>query len=67
VSDIIRCGSCKWRNKDGYCECPKIYEEYNCPPGEKIRGDDHLVYSYHEGGRFWVGENFGCVHGRERE
>ena len=24
--------------------------------------EDHLVYDYYEGGDFWVGENFGCVH-----
>jgi len=60
-----RCGRCKWRNHGGYCTCPKIYEKGLPPDGEAEKASDHLVYSYNEGGGFWVGENFGCVHGEE--
>lgn len=60
---MVRCGQCKWRNSDGYCTCPKLYESGMPPDGEPEMAPDHLVYSYYEGGGFWVGKNFGCVHG----
>ena len=43
----------------GVCRCPKLTENY------EIYEDDSLVYSYDEGGWFWVGPNFGCIHWRE--
>lgn len=40
----------------GTCENPKIMEnQYAFAP-------DTLVYSYDEGGCFWTGSEFGCVH-----
>lgn len=61
---MVRCGRCKWRNQKGECTCPKLYESGMPPDGEAEKAIDHLVYSYYEGGGFWVGENFGCVHGK---
>ena len=48
----------------GYCENEgKIIE------GEPY--DEHpqdvMIYSYQEGGYFWVGPNFGCVHHEPKE
>ena len=59
---LVRCGDCKWRDADGLCVCPKIHEAENYIGGADP-ADDELVYSYYEGGSFWVGPNFGCVHG----
>jgi hypothetical protein len=42
-------------NSGGYCESPKIGEGIEHEP-------DSLVYSYMEGGSFWTGPMFGCVH-----
>ena len=68
-----RCKTCKWWesvNKvrhwysedmcmGGWCKCGKLVEE---SPHEI----DSLVYSYNEGGSFWAGPEFGCVHHAER-
>jgi len=43
----------------GYCCSDKITENY----GRYQR--DALVYEYNEGGEFWVGPEFGCVHHEE--
>lgn len=57
------CKTCKYRDKNGYCNSQKISE-----PGNLLREfsdeekKDMLLYSYDEGGSFWVGELFGCVH-----
>jgi hypothetical protein len=40
----------------GKCTSEKLTENY-----EEYRPDT-LVYSYHEGGDFWTGPDFGCVH-----
>lgn len=57
------CKNCKWRDEEGHdCQNSKIKEGVS---GE--RKDDELVYSFPEGGGFWVGENFGCVHWEEKE
>jgi len=61
----IHCGECKYRDEQGECTNDKFYEEGTRPDGKEHQ-PDHLVYSYHEGGGFWVGEKFGCVHA-ERE
>lgn len=53
------CETCKYRNEDGWCEHPKLREERY---GDLETEDDELVYSYYEGGWFWVGPKFGCVH-----
>ncbi len=39
------------------CVSPKLMENWD----EKFEPDT-LVYSYTEGGSFWVGPDFGCVH-----
>lgn len=41
----------------GYCTSSKIVENY-----EDKYDPDMLVYPYCEGGEFWTGPNFGCVH-----
>ena len=43
----------------GWCESPKIAEDWG-QGHEEI--NDMLIYSYAEGGSFWVGPKFGCVH-----
>ena len=53
------CETCKYRNENGCCEHPKLREERY---GTLETEDDELVYSYYEGGWFWVGPKFGCVH-----
>ena len=40
------------------CSNTKLTEEY----GSTSYGNDMLVYSYNEGGWFWTGPDFGCVH-----
>lgn len=56
---IGRCKTCRLRTDDGYCTSLKIRED---DFGAAPKLDDELVYSYYEGGSFWVGQNFGCVH-----
>jgi hypothetical protein len=57
------CETCKWRSEGGYCENnEKILEGDHW---EKNK-EDQLVYSYQEGGSFWVGPKFGCVHHENR-
>lgn len=69
------CRDCTWRADDGMClNGEKLHDP---PTGyEILNGDtvthypefrDHLVYEYSEGGSFWVGPDFGCVHWRERD
>lgn len=41
----------------GICESEKLTEDWG---GE--HGADMLVYPYTEGGHFWTGPEFGCVH-----
>jgi hypothetical protein len=38
------------------CRCPKLQEGFYGPEM------DLLCYSYQEGGTFFTGPNFGCVH-----
>lgn len=40
----------------GHCSSPKLMEDCGVHP------NDALVYSYAEGGAFWTGPEFGCVH-----
>ena len=42
----------------GFCESVKINE--SC--GEETYAPDMLCYTYMEGGAFWTGPEFGCVH-----
>lgn len=62
---MILCGECRWRDADEYCTCPKIHEYGRHAKGAN-EAEDHLIYSYSEGGYFWVGEKFGCVHGERK-
>jgi len=54
-----RCGTCKHRSDSGLCTSGKMVE-YGDSDG--CCTDDMLVYPYNEGGSFWVGPYFGCVH-----
>lgn len=45
----------------GVCRCPKIAED--C--GQPI--NDMLLYEYNEGGHFYTGPKFGCVHHEHRK
>ena len=57
--NIQLCGTCLFRNAEGYCTSEKLSE--NTGQG-KLEASDMLIYSYFEGGGFKVGPNFGCVH-----
>jgi len=48
------------REVGGFCRSPHIYEG-ECDAFQP----DALVYSYNEGGAFWTGPEFGCVHHRD--
>lgn len=50
-----------YRDMDGYCHNDKLAEEWSQSDDERA---DMLLYDYYEGGGFWVGEKFGCVHHR---
>ena len=55
------CDTCKFRDAEfETCECPKIQEDW----GQRKESDatDMMLYSYSEGGSFWVGPKFGCIH-----
>lgn len=54
-----RCGECLYRDINGYCQNIKLSENFYQKSDEI---DDMLIYSYQEGGGFWVGPQFGCVH-----
>lgn len=66
--DYPRCKTCKhWRHWSDvaseqpgrYClNADKIMESYS----REGRPVDALVYDYSEGGGFWTGPDFGCVH-----
>jgi len=61
-----RCATCKsWRrvrsvreDAGGECLNEKLREKW----GDASHEPDALVYSYSEGGGFWTGPDFGCVH-----
>jgi len=67
-----RCKTCKFRNANDVCTNTKLADNVQWPGGyydneeeerenrEQIK--DMLLYSYDEGGSFFVGEDFGCVH-----
>ena len=62
-SNMPRCGTCKFRNELKVCTNDNLTEGYF----RLDDIDDMLVYSYQEGGCFYVGENFGCVHHEEKQ
>lgn len=53
------CGTCKYRDDTGHCTSQKLDEDTGQNDDKRT---DMLVYDYSEGGGFWVGEKFGCVH-----
>ncbi len=57
--DDQRCGSCTFRDDTGHCISDKLVERDLGLSEKKV---DMLVYDYEEGGGFWVGPRFGCVH-----
>ena len=72
ANNLPRCSTCAYwmtwaqryphrqrptHERGGYCLSRKIVEA-----GEEVQADDMLVYSYSEGGDFWTGPDFGCVH-----
>ena len=64
TNGLPRCKSCRYWIPEvlrrphfgGLCDNPKIHE------GGCDYGMDALVYPYAEGGTFWTGPEFGCVH-----
>lgn len=54
------CGTCKYR-VDERCTNSKLDEDYGLDDYLK---QDMLIYDHNEGGGFWVGPKFGCVHYR---
>ena len=54
-----RCKTCTKRDKKGRCQSEKLDEDYGQNDDTK---KDMLIYDYNEGGGFWVGPEFGCVH-----
>jgi hypothetical protein len=59
-----RCKTCRWwtigkryGREVRECSHPKLHEDYGVEPDA-----DALVYSYYEGGAFYPGPEFGCVH-----
>ena len=59
MKEIGVCKECKFRNENGRCTSEKLDEDYMYDDDKKV---DMLIYDYIEGGEFWVGENFGCIH-----
>ena len=56
--DAPTCSACRFRDEEGYCRSEKMWEEGIAPEDRS----DCLIYDYYEGGNFWVGPDFGCVH-----
>lgn len=60
----MNCATCIHRDSHGFCTNPKLHEQSHV--SDKLPHDsetnDELIYSYQEGGSFWVGPKFGCVH-----
>jgi len=50
------CEYCDWRNKKGFCENPNFSDDFT------EKKDNMLIYTIYEGGAFWVGKDFGCIH-----
>ncbi len=61
-----RCKTCANRDEHGYCRSPKLAERLNQRDEDK-ESADMMLYDYYEGGGFWVGPEFGCVHHTEKE
>jgi hypothetical protein len=51
------CKDCKWRDASRWCQNKKLTDD------STLKDDsDILLYEFMEGGGFWVGPLFGCVH-----
>ena len=58
------CDTCEHWEKSwsaGYCNSDKVRDKRRTEDIEDSAPDE-LVYSYSEGGSFWTGPKFGCVH-----
>jgi hypothetical protein len=62
-SNYPRCKTCKFINEEGECISGKMSDDVNW---FDEKGKDMVLYSYREGGSFFVGEDFGCVHHEEK-
>jgi len=51
------------RPEGGICVCRKLNESADA----EAYGEDCLTYDYDEGGSFWTGPKFGCVHHGAKE
>ena len=58
------CKTCLFRDEKGICGNFKLSEDHGYTEKES---SDMLIYSYTESGNFWVGENFGCVHHKQKK
>lgn len=64
------CKTCRWwakstehrhnEDKGGWCQSPKLGQGKFSPASDDEL--DQLIYEYDEGGHFWTGPDFGCVH-----
>jgi hypothetical protein len=59
------CKDCKHRNKDGYCWNEGLQQGTYFM--DSPAAHDLLIYTYDEGGGFWVGPDFGCVHWEDKD
>lgn len=63
------CKYCKHKeviDRRNTCACKSITEDTEWYNDKEINNSDKLIYSYYEDGRFYVGDNFGCVHFKEK-
>jgi hypothetical protein len=59
------CKDCKHRDDAGYCGNNNLQEGTYYQDTEAAKA--MLLYSYDEGGSFWVGPDFGCVHWEDKD
>lgn len=78
MAKVNTCKTCKWwlavlekypsihlntnKSAGGYCQSPKFVEGTYF---SSAYAHDSLTYSYYEGGQFWTGPDFGCIHHTE--
>lgn len=58
-TNIGFCSECQYRDITGHCQSKKLDEDIGYNNDIK---DNMLLYDYTEGGGFWVGPHFGCIH-----
>jgi hypothetical protein len=54
---LPKCSASEAKKAGGPCQSEKLVEDW----GDGY-GADMLIYEYSEGGWFWTGPDFGCVH-----